>query len=54
MGNQIDVYEYMYIYVRIDLFEIKSGVHQGCALSPTISNYAICWIMISLVEVYAN
>ncbi|VDN50415.1 unnamed protein product [Dracunculus medinensis] len=36
----------IYVYGELtDSFEIKTGVRQGCVLSPTIFNYAIDWVM---------
>ncbi len=33
-------------------FEIRSGVRQGCALSPTLFNYAINWTIGQALEDY--
>ncbi len=33
-------------------FEIRSGVQQGCALSPTLFNYTIDWILRHALQDY--
>ncbi len=33
-------------------FEIRSGVRQGCALSPTLFNYIIDWILRKALQDY--
>ncbi len=33
-------------------FEIRSGVRQGCALSPTFFNYIIDWILRHALQDY--
>ncbi len=33
-------------------FEIRSGVRQGCALSPALFNYIIDWILGQVMQDY--
>ncbi len=33
-------------------FEIRSGVQQGCALSPTLFNYVLDWILRQALQDY--
>ncbi len=33
-------------------FEIRSGVRQGCALTPTLFNYIIYWILGQALQDY--
>ncbi len=35
-------------------FEIRSGVRQGCALSPTLFNYIIDWILGQALQDYSG
>ncbi len=35
-------------------FEIRSGVRQGCALSPTLFNYIIDWILGQALQDYTG
>ncbi|CAE1309194.1 unnamed protein product [Acanthosepion pharaonis] len=37
-----------------EMFEVKTGVHQGCALSPTLFNYTIEYILGKALRDYAG